>query len=266
MTRKSAASVQEALDRAQDVIYGAWEASSAKRRIALAEKALSISPICADAYVLLAQHAEDGSDRELDLLRQGVDAGAKALGKAGFDEYAGEFWGFLETRPYMRARFGLARTLWLRGALDEAIDHLRDMLRLNPNDNQGARYSLAALLIEAGRDKDLAALLEAYPEDDMAAWTWTAALAAFRKGGDSKESRAQVARAQASNPYVPAYVLGTKQIPKHLPPYYSPGEDDEALFYALDFRTGWTNTPGAIDWLKAQIPESKPAKRRSRTQ
>lgn len=266
MARKSAASVQVALDRAQDVIYSAWEASSAKRRIALAEKAISISPICADAYVLLAQHAEDGSDREIDLLRQGVDAGAKAIGKVGFDEYAGEFWGFLETRPYMRARFGLARTLWLRGALDEAIDHLRDMLRLNPNDNQGARYSLAALLIEAGRDKDLAALLEAYPEDDMAAWTWTAALMAFRQAGDSKESRRLLADAVANNPHVPAYILRTKQIPKRLPAYYSPGEADEAIFYALDFRTGWMRTPGALDWLNAQIPERKPAKRRSRTQ
>ena len=34
-----------------------------------------------------------------------------ALGPRGFKQYAGHFWGFLETRPYMRARAGLAGTL-----------------------------------------------------------------------------------------------------------------------------------------------------------
>src|SRR5258708_3026223 len=115
MARTPTANTQAALDRAQELMYEAWDAESPKRRIALAEKALSLSPLCADAYVLLAGHAKRGSDQELDLWRQGVDAGTKALGKAWFDEYAGEFWGFAETRPYMRARLGLALALWARG-------------------------------------------------------------------------------------------------------------------------------------------------------
>ncbi|MFN3744879.1 MAG: hypothetical protein ACK4TL_09250 [Hyphomicrobiaceae bacterium] len=266
MARKPTAAAQAALDQAQNLIYRAWEAASAKKRIALAEKALAISPLCADAYVLLAEHAEPGSDLALDLWRRGVDAGGKAIGKAGFDEYAGMFWGFLETRPYMRARFGLARTLWSRGILHEAIDHLRGMLSLNPNDNQGARYTLAAVLVEAARDEELAVLLKQYSEDASAAWVWTAALAAFRRSGDKKESRARLAEALDNNPYVPAYILGTKRVPKRVPPYYSPGEDDEAIVYALDFLTGWTLSPGAIDWLRSQVPAKKPARRPPRQQ
>lgn len=262
MARKSAESVQDALDRAQELIYDAWEASTAKRRIALAEKALAISPLCADAYVLLAEHAKRGSDKELDLWRRGVETGKKALGEAAFEEYAGEFWGFLETRPYMRARFGLARTLWARGVRGEAIDHLRDLLRLNPNDNQGARYVLAALLIETERDKDLAVLLKAYPDDGAGAWSWTAALAAFRRAGDGKESRTLLARALADNEHVPSYLLGERPLPKLLPPYISPGGEDEAMYYAEDFRAGWVNTPGAIDWLHTHAPSPKTVKRR----
>jgi tetratricopeptide (TPR) repeat protein len=261
MTRRPSNSSPDALDRAQDLVYDAWEAGTAKRRVALAEKALALSPFCADAYVLLAEHAEAGSDKELDLWRRGLEAGTNALGDAAFEEYVGQFWGFLETRPYMRARFGLARALWERGIRGDAIDHLREMLRLNPNDNQGARYVLAAFLVEADRDEDLSKLLEAYPDDRAAAWSWTAALAAFRRAGDNKASRAQLAKALADNAHVPAYLLGERSLPKRLPPYISPGDEDEAIHYALDFRAGWVNTPGAIDWLRAQAAKPKAVKR-----
>jgi len=265
MARKSVASARAALDRAQEIIYDAWEASTAKRRVALAEKALATSPLCADAYVLLAEHAKQGSDRELDSWRRALEAGEKALGKDGFDEYAGHFWGFLETRPYMRARLGLAVALWRRGVRDEAIDHLREMLRLNPNDNQGVRYILSAYLIEADRDQDLATLLAAYPEDGMAGWAWTTALAAFRRGGDGEESRKLIAEAYARNHHVPSYLLGERRLPKQLPPYISPGDEDEAIEYVSACREGWRRTPSALDWLRAQAskwPVPKPKARR----
>lgn len=262
MARKSAVSVQVALKQAQDLIYEAWEASTAKRRIALAEKALALSPLCADAYVVLAQHAKRGSDKEFDLWRRGVEAGKKALGEVAFTECVGEFWGILETRPYMRARCGLVRALWARGARGEAIDHLRDMLRLNPNDNQGARYVLAALLVEAERDEDLAMLLKDYPDDGAAVWSWTAALLAFRRAGDSKESGTLLTQALADNGHVPGYLFGERPLPKLLPAYISAGDEDEAIHYVVDFRTGWVNTPGAIDWLRVHAPTPKTVKRR----
>jgi len=209
----------------------------------------------------LAQHAEPGSDKELDLWRRGVEVGKKAIGEAAFEEYAGEFWGVLETRPYMRARMGLARALWMRGVRGEAIDHLRDILRLNPNDNQGARYGLAALLIEAERDRDLAKLFKEYPDDAAAAWSWTAALAAFRRAGDGNESRSLLVQALADNGRVLAYLFGEKSLPKSLPPYVSPGGEDEAIYYASDFRAGWLNTPGAIDWLRRMSQKSGATRR-----
>src|SRR5208283_4065248 len=91
-----------ALEQAQDLIYRAWDTSSRKRRIALAERALTISSDCADAYVLLAEDT-DALDSELELYQKGVEAGARALGKKVLAEEAGYFWGLLETRPYMRA-------------------------------------------------------------------------------------------------------------------------------------------------------------------
>src|SRR3954447_25915101 len=126
----------DATAKAQDVMHEAWERTTSRSRIALAHKALGISPLCADAYVLLAEEA--GSiEKARDYYAKGVEAGELALGPKGFKQYAGHFWGFLETRPYMRARAGLAGTLLQLGDLDSAVAHYRDMLKLNPNDNQG---------------------------------------------------------------------------------------------------------------------------------
>ena len=55
----------------------------------------------------------------------------------------------------------MASALLKLGDVDGAIDHFRDMLRLNPNDNQGIRYTLLGCLLERGDDGALKELLAA---------------------------------------------------------------------------------------------------------
>src|SRR6266511_2941019 len=136
----------EDLFRAQDLMYEAFEAQGA-RRVALAREALAISPDCADAYLLLAEETSSSAEEARELLEQGVAAGERALGPEPFEEDVGHFWGILETRPYMRARAALAETLWALDLREEAVEHQRELLRLNPNDNQGLRYRQAEWLL-----------------------------------------------------------------------------------------------------------------------
>jgi hypothetical protein len=68
------------LRRAQEIMYDAWDEANPAKRIALAHEALSISPQCADAYVLLAQDEADTVKRALELYKQGMEAAARALG------------------------------------------------------------------------------------------------------------------------------------------------------------------------------------------
>jgi tetratricopeptide (TPR) repeat protein len=68
----------------------------------------------------------------------------------------------------MRARAGLAATLNALGEVDAAISNYRDMLRLNPNDNQGIRYELASCLMKSGDTEALKKLLKQYDEDGSA--------------------------------------------------------------------------------------------------
>ena len=240
------------LTKAQDMMYDAWEATGSKRRIALARKALETSPDCADAYALLAKECANSVTEALDLYRQGVEAGERALGKEAFEEDVGGFWGILETRPYMRARAGLAECLWAAGKHNDAIQQYKDMLRLNPNDNQGIRDLLMPRLIEMGKDEEAEVLFKEYQDDGMASWAYSRALLDFRKMGDSEISRKSLKAAIKNNNHIPAYLLGRKKMPQSLPEYYSPGDETEAMFYIKENLEAWKTTPGVLNWLLSE--------------
>jgi len=235
------------LEQAQNLIYEALEIVG-RKRLELVEQALKISPDCADAYVLLAEEKAQSMEEAARLYEAGVKAGERALGKKVFEEQAGHFWGAIETRPYMRARLGLAQCLWSFGKRDEAIRHYRELLRLNPNDNQGIRYLLASALLEMGNIDSLHELLSKYNEP-TAAWLYTKALVAYVRQGDSAEARKLLKESLNCNRHVPSYLLGEKKLPKELPQRIGFGDKDEAVAYAAEFGSGWHQTEGAVDWL-----------------
>src|SRR5262249_6150005 len=127
---------------------------------------------------------------------------------------------------------------------------------LNPNDNQGVRYTLAAWLLNLDRDEDLAQLLQQY-EEDSATWLYTKALLAFRQEGDSDESRRLLREARKANKHVTPYLLGEKLLPPEPPSNYVPGEASEAIHYAGSFLAGWRNTDGAVAWVRQAKKSAK---------
>ncbi|MFO1058341.1 MAG: DUF6429 family protein [Dongiaceae bacterium] len=251
---------KDALSRAQDKAYDAMEAADRRTRRALARQALAISPLCADAHYVLAGEAAT-PDEAVAGYRRAVEVGRQVLGEAFFERHAGEFWRMLETRPYMRACQGLALALWGIGEREEAIGHYRDMLRLNPNDNQGIRYLLLDALIALGRDEEAARVLDRYEGDGSAGWTWSGALLAFRREGDTARSRKALARAVAANEHVPPYLAGGMRAPRRLPDYVSVGSRDEAAAYVADSAEAWDSTEGARAWVAEALASPGSAKR-----
>jgi tetratricopeptide (TPR) repeat protein len=248
-------------ERAMELIDQAIETPDPDQCVQLAQQALSLYPDCADAYLLLAESA-CSSKESIDLLRQAVAAGERAVGEKRFKQYAGHFWGHLETRPYMRARHTLANELWLAGDRAEAIDHYRAMIELNPGDNQGVRYVLAACLLQECRDAELETLLNQYADDDSAAWHYTRAVLAFRREGDGDDARKRLRDAMRQNKFVPEFMLDQRPLPPDPPRYIGRGDESEAIEYTFSFRPGWRATPGAIAWLRrvAQVPVVAPSK------
>lgn len=245
------------LDRSQDLMYQAWEEPNPAKRIILAHEALALSENCADAYVLLAEEEADTMERTLELYGKGAAAGERALGRDFIEENAGHFWGLLETRPYMRARAGLAQTLWELGRREEAVSHFQDLLHLNPGDNQGIRYLLLQLLLELDRGEKVDDHLAEYDDDWSVEWLYTSALRAFQKEGRSASADRMLAEALEYNPHVPAFLLGQKRIPFSLPQAISLGGESEAVPYAAAYLHLWRQTPGALEWLETNLPDSQ---------
>jgi tetratricopeptide (TPR) repeat protein len=238
---------------AQELIYEAWEAGTRRERVALARRALEASELCADAWVLLAGEAAKTGIEKRDLLEKAVAAREEAirqtLGEDAFEEDEGDFWGILETRPYMRARAALADCLWEFGEREEAVAHWRDMLRLCPGDNLGIRHILGPRLLELNQLGTARDLLEEYEEPDFAEWGYSYALLQFKQGGATSGAAKALKAAIKNNPHVPHYLLGTKHLPKTLPPHYGLGSKEEAVLYAVNAVETWKTTRGALVWL-----------------
>ncbi|KAF7305414.1 MYND-type domain-containing protein [Mycena chlorophos] len=67
---------------------------------------------------------------------------------------APDFWGILDTRPYMRVLCRIAKIYIEEKRWSDAADVITEMLRLCSSDNQGIRYWFPAVLIHAGRTAD----------------------------------------------------------------------------------------------------------------
>jgi len=248
---------------AQEIVDLARESPQPQEQVELARQALRVSPDCADAYAILANQAAS-RDQARQLLKEGVAAGQRAIGSKTFENSTGHFWLDQRTRPYMRARLGLAQCLWESGQRVQAVEHYTEMLRLNPNDHQGVRYLLLGALVDLDRDDDAQRLLQRYENEGSAEWTYTTALLAFRREGDSAIPRSLLWAASNMNPHVPGYLVGQKSMPSLPPSHFSLGGEDEAISYAAQFLHTWRSSVGAIPWLRKtlKVPLPKPPKPR----
>jgi len=114
-------------EKAMDLVYEAMDSDNKKKIITLAEKALKLDEDCADAYNLLARHKAKTSEEILEFYAKGIEAGKRSLG-SDFDKMKGKFWGFHETRPFMRAMAGYADILWHLKERSKSVEVMKEML------------------------------------------------------------------------------------------------------------------------------------------
>jgi tetratricopeptide (TPR) repeat protein len=240
-------------EMAQGLIEEAVDEPDPTLRKVLIDKALALYPHLPYAWLLKAEDA--GSPRQvLECLERAVAAGEADLGESFMKENEGHFWGMTETRPYMRAKAGLAHELWQQGREDEAVIHLQDCLRLNPNDNQGIRDVLLNCLLVKNDLDGVEKLLEKFKDDFGASHAYSKALFFFKKHGpESKQVIDQLEKSTALNGYVGEYLVGKRKLPKRVPDYYSPESKEEAIIYVEGAMRAWKETPGALDWLSQAL-------------
>lgn len=239
---------EEALYEAQELTFDAWEEPNRKKQVAL-----RTSPYCTDAYNVLAQSSQDLTER-ITLYMQGIEVGKKAFGKKFFEENEGYFWGMTETRPFMRAMEGFSDCLWEQGERKRAIKNNQEMLRLNPNDNQGIRYVHINWLIAEDEFESAEKLLSDYPENSTF-MLYSAALLYFRQARKVK-AKNTLKKGLEANPHVIEFLLNPKK--KYAPESqaekmfggYQPGHASEADEYRRLAGDIWKEVSGALDWLR----------------
>lgn len=246
-------------ETARQLAYRALD-EAGRARTALAHRALALDPDSSDALVALAASCRRQQDA-LPLLEQAVAAAERSLGPDFVALRPGDFWSMPATRPYMRARLELAMLLAECGELDRAIGHYRELLRLNPGDNQGVRDRLFPALVLTGDLAGAQALLKRYETRGSAHFEYNRALLRFAQGGDGKQSRDAIAAALEANPEAAEILLDGLDEPP--PTEYSPGSPEEADVYAYDCLRAWQAVPGALDWLLDRL-EAPPPHRRVR--
>ena len=239
-------------EEAQQLAYEAMEATSRKRALALAQQALAKDPDCVDALVTVAAATARTPEDLVASLENAVQAGERSLGSEYFQENKGDFWGILETRPYMRARQQLAELLLELERVPEAIGHFEALLTLNPNDNQGVRDTLLGCYLASDNLAGARRLLHQYEKDGSAVFAWGKTLLRFLSGDLEGADRA-LADARRCNRFVELYLTGRKLVPKELPDSYSLGSNEEALVCLEETAAAWATHPKALIWLLTKV-------------
>ena len=234
------------LAAAQEFMFDAWETDDLDVVLKLIRKAIKKSPLCADAYSFYCEISEEPPESKIGTLETALYAASVALGE-DFQEFAGNFWGFVETRPYMRAKAALADALWESGNFYPAMSHCHEMLKLNPNDNQGIRHLLANYYLELEMVDDLSVLLDDYSGDMRPFLQYTRALLAYRQSSPDADDIAKAAI--RSNKHIPSLLSKCKLQPKSNSGYITLGEMDEAIDYINHNIKPWIRTPNAIEWI-----------------
>lgn len=246
------------LKRAQDLVNDAMDATG-RLRIKLARRALAICEDCADAWVVLAD-AVSSPQAALELYERGVQAGAAVIGTERFDSLRGEFWRQIDTQPYMRARLGLAQVLVDLGRDADAAAHLRALLELNPDDDQGVRYLLLPHLLREEANDDAGRLLAEYADDSDPLWLYGRLLWRYRSDGDTDSTREAFAAAVAANRHVVKYLLDPDAVPDAGAPSSELNVREEAADVADALLDAFEATDGAREWLAAQATRRRSAR------
>ncbi|MFD1926740.1 SEC-C metal-binding domain-containing protein [Sporosarcina siberiensis] len=147
------------MEQAQTFIYDAYEADNNQVRYELAEKALRLDPENPDVYLIRAERTE--IDHEAEHLYKTAIEYAESRYEA-VDENP---WGLVTNRPYMRALFAYGVWLFNKKRYDEAGRVFNDLLEMNPDDNQGARYLAISSYIETEDFEAAEIILDEYEEN-----------------------------------------------------------------------------------------------------
>lgn len=242
-----------AQEQAQDLVHAAYELPPTKAKANI-KKALKLDPDCIEAYEFLGLMENDAA-LSITFFEKGIEIGRRIFGGEYLEEHKGMFWGFHETRPFMRCMYNYADCLYAMGKIEACVAILEEMIELNPNDNQGVRDRLMLYLVQLNESQKFLKYLKMYEEDIRTFQVFTRALFAFSTQGETEESNQLLTEAINTNKFVAKRLLSNKAV-KNIPDYYGWGDANEADCYVSLAQSVWAQIKGAREWLKTHTAKS----------
>jgi tetratricopeptide (TPR) repeat protein len=240
-------------EQAQDLIYKAVEMSD-DEGYNLALKAIQMDPDCIEAYDYLGA-LEPLPHTAILYYKHGIDIGKRIYAKTHFKDGIGNFWMIHETRPFMSCMQSYADCLKNLSRFHDAVSVYEEMIRLNPNDNQGVRDQLLLYLIRINDFNKFRKYDKLYKDDLGAFSSFNRALFAFKTLGSSTTSNDLLQKAIESNKYVVPRLL-RKPVADEFAEVYGIGDENEAIYYCYFAHQIWHETSGAIDWIKRKTKDT----------
>ncbi len=202
-------------------------------------------------HLAMIRSEQDLVDQAHDLWEQSVHIGRKAFPPEFQQNQDRLEWGWLYNRPFLRCLHGLALSIYEDGKTDEALILFRELLSLNPNDNQGVRALAVEALLKLGKFEDVLEITKKYPDDMMPDTLYGQALAFF-KLGLRRKANASLRKAIQYLPKVAKELLKIKHhLPKHVIAYgVEVGGVDEAYYYWERSGQFWTEDAQVLEWLR----------------
>jgi tetratricopeptide (TPR) repeat protein len=208
---KPMSSSNSATDPAADGVFDEgmehWWAGDRRGAVRLFRRAIKLDPRHADAHNHLGIVSLEARKLKAaeEHFRAAIDGGERHLERDGAEVH----WGFIENRPYLRGLANLALVLVQQKKWGEALAIHRQMLKLNPNDNQGVRWLVGVECLRVGDDEGAVAAFEKVMTEEVGC-AFGLALAKLRVGGLSAEVGEALLTGFAANRYVAPMLLGER--------------------------------------------------------
>ena len=180
-----------------------------------------------------------------------------------YRESMGDFYMVLETRPYMRVLQFYLTILAGSYMIQQAIAVAKEMLKLNQNDNLGARYTLMALYVYTEDEFNVRKLIREHKEEeDSAFFTMPLALLKFRQG-KWEEAKAILEKVKAQYKGFTTFLRDAAAGRDALydedfhNDYYQPFTRSELITIVLDCDFLWDNAQEFFRWAKAAMAPAR---------
>ncbi|MGM0597610.1 MAG: tetratricopeptide repeat protein [Myxococcota bacterium] len=237
-------------EKAQRLVEEAWDLP-VNQGMELINEALELDPDNVDA-IIYSSKAEIKTKEIEKILKKAISVAKKKIDPDLFEEISknDKFYLHIETRPYMRAVQALADFYFYSHQNKKAELKYKQLLKLNSNDNNGARFIYSTLLLRMNKLKDFRSLYQQYKDDITVYLKFNYVLYLLKLKGKSLKAKKALKKAHKSNKHVIPLILDLIEPPDTIVDYYRPGDIHEAELYFDSASPEWYKNPKFMSFME----------------